>query len=127
GGEVSKGQRVNFYFNEHTIVNQATHLDHGRARPDLAEKFAVSAPELLPTRDVRDEHPRPHDVFQTRSQSGERAFDVAYYLNRLRLSVPEPDDSAAHAGGVLPGHKNLVADQNSRQITDYRLHFVPVE
>src|SRR5215475_1353550 len=98
GGEVSKGQRVDFYFNEHAIVNQTTHFDHGRARSDLAEKFAVSPPELLPTLDVRDEHPRPHDVFQTRSQSGERAFDVADHLNRLRVSVTDADDFAALIG-----------------------------
>src|SRR5262249_53585111 len=63
--------RVNFYFDEHAVVNQAPHFDHGRARPNLAEKLAVSPPELFPPRDVCDEHPRPHNILQPRAQSGE--------------------------------------------------------
>src|SRR5262249_44447006 len=115
--------RVDFYFDEHAVVNQAPHFNHGRARPDVAKKFTVSAPKLFPPRDVGDEHPRPHDIFQTRPESGERPFDIADYLNRLRVSVPDAYDFAALVGRGRTGDEDLVADANCARIADDRLPF----
>jgi hypothetical protein len=122
-GQRRRKNSVNFYFDEHAVVDQAPHFDHSRARFYFSEKFAVSAAILFPSRDVRDEHPRPHNVFQTRSQSGERAFDIANYLNCLSVSVSDGDDLAAFIGRGRPSDENQIADAERPRITDYRLPF----
>src|SRR6185436_10263222 len=84
--------RLRLDLHQHVGIDEARHLHHAGGRTDRPEELAVRPADLLPARDVRDVHPRPHDVRQAGPRLAQRALDVAKGLQGLGVGVPLAHD-----------------------------------
>ena len=70
-----KAERIGFDLDEHFRVDERVDLHHRRRRRMRAEGFGVGLAELLPARDVGDEHASADYVLESGAQFGESAGD----------------------------------------------------
>src|SRR5882762_7271309 len=113
--------RVCLNLHQHLRCNQLDHLHHAGCRPDLAEKFAVRAPNFLPFGDVRHKDARPHDVLQTGAGFGERRLDVLDRLHRLRAQIAHAHNLSIRPSRRCSGHTDHVADSHRPRVAHNRL------
>src|SRR6267142_457635 len=113
--------RVRLNLHQHFRSNQLAHLHHAGRRPDLAEKFAVRAPNFLPLGDVGHKDPRPHHVLQTRASLRERRFDVLDRLHRLRAQIAYAYNLPIRPRRRCSGHGDHVADSHRPRVAHNRL------
>ena len=76
---------------------------------DLAEALAVDATDLLGAADVRDEHPRLHDVLKRSAGRRQRRLDAVEHERRLRGRVADaahdPPSTTRSPSRTAPRHR----------------------
>src|ERR1700692_1024898 len=66
---------------------ERAHLHHRGRWANIPEEFSMRLPDLFPLRDVRDIHPRAHNILHTRPGLLQCALNVLQCLYRLRIDV----------------------------------------
>src|SRR5882762_7011571 len=83
----------------------------------------MSATIFFPTRNVRYEHPRAHDVFESRVQTLQSTLNILQTLNGLRVSIIDADNLTVITKCRRSGDVDAFADADGAGITDDRLPF----
>lgn len=112
---------ISFNFDQQPRIDQATDFHHRGGRHDLAKDFSVRASVFFPARNVSHVHARAHDMFESGSESLQRAFNISQALFRLFVSVTNSNDLAVFAYCRRARDVNAVADSDSARIADDRL------
>src|SRR6266436_8741250 len=81
----------------------------------------MSATIFFPTRDVSYEHPRAHDVFESRVQTLQSTLNILQTLNGLRVSIIDADNLTVIAKCRRSGDVDAFADADGAGIADDRL------
>ena len=67
---------VGFDFDELVGIEEARDANNRRSRRDISKELTMSAPNLLPVRDMNHETASAHDVFHARSSLFQGGLDV---------------------------------------------------
>src|SRR5713101_3579791 len=81
----------------------------------------MGAPVFFPTRNVRDIHPRTHDMFKSRAQAIQRGLDVLQGLRRLSVSIADANNLTVSTKCRGSCYVNAIADAHRARIANYRL------
>src|SRR5882762_1673138 len=83
----------------------------------------MSATIFFPTRNVRYEHPRAHDVFESRVQTLQSTLDILQTLHGLRVSIIDADNLTVITKCRRSGNVDTFADADGAGIADDRFPF----
>src|SRR6266481_3937023 len=83
----------------------------------------MSASVFFPTRDVRYEHSRAHNVLESRSQTMQSTLDVPQTLNALRVSITDADNLTVITKCRSSRNVDASADTDGAGITNDRFPF----
>src|SRR5258706_15785540 len=81
----------------------------------------MSATIFFPTRDVLYEHPRAHDVFESRVQALQNTLNILQTLNGLRVSIIDADNLTVITKCRRSRNVDMFADADGTRIADDRL------
>ncbi len=102
--------RVGLDLHQHLWRDQFTHLHHARRRPNVLEEFAVSAPDLLPLRDIDHVDARADDVLHCGSGPLQRGLDVSKRLERLHVGIAGAHNLSIGTRGCRAGYADVIAN-----------------
>ena len=91
---VQSQDRIGFDLDEHFRVDERVDLHHHRRWRMRAEGFGVGLAELLPARDVGDEHASADYVLESGAQFGESAGDDLDTAPCLAFTISRRMDAA---------------------------------
>jgi hypothetical protein len=129
--QVDDSLSLNFY--KHLRINQLPNLHHCCGRPDLPEKLAVSAANLLPVTDIDDVHARSDDILEGAARALQRGLNVSQGLNCLCVRVADADEITcgtrlpAASVAVVPETWIVWPMRTAREYPTFGSHGVPLE
>ena len=108
-----------------TRIDQASHLDQCSSRADSSEHLTVHLAKRLGIGNVSNEHPRAHNILETRTSLVQRFLDNAENALCLGPDIALSDHPAPSIHCSCSGDKNLCSRSNGSTVANLALPLGP--